>query len=135
MFSAYWLSISEINLPKTVERSSENINGFLAKDAAIILTGLGRCSATCCCKFVSKNLFFVNRTSFIKNYLNVPKWNEMSLSFFLYAGFVLPVAIIAKCEEKIFLAQKNIMRKQVVKNNSPLKNGHLRMPLNRQLTS
>ena len=44
--------------------------------------------------------------------------NEMSSS----SGFVLPVAIIAKCEEKIFLAQKNIIwRKQVAKKKSPLK--------------
>ena len=57
MFSAYWLSISEINLPKTVERTSENKNVFLAKDAAIVLTGSAPFSATCCCKFVSENLF------------------------------------------------------------------------------
>ena len=36
MFSAYWLLIFKINLPKTVERTSENKNGFLAKDAAIV---------------------------------------------------------------------------------------------------
>ena len=34
MFSAYWLSISEINLPKSVEWTSENKNVFLANDAA-----------------------------------------------------------------------------------------------------
>ena len=45
MFSAYWLSIFEINLPKTVESTSENKNGFLAKDAAIVLTGSARCVA------------------------------------------------------------------------------------------
>ena len=61
MFSAYWLSISEINLPKTVERTSENKNGFLAKDAAIVLTGSARFSATCCCKFVSENIFLGTR--------------------------------------------------------------------------
>ena len=34
------------------------------------------------------------------------------------SGFALPVAIIAKCEEKIFLAQKNIIwRKKVAKKN------------------
>ena len=34
------------------------------------------------------------------------------------AGFALPVAIIAKCEEKIFLAQKNIIwPKKVAKKN------------------
>ena len=57
MFSAYWLSTSEINLPKTVDRTSENKNGFLAKDAAIVLTGSVRLSATCCSKLVSENLF------------------------------------------------------------------------------
>ena len=36
MFSARWLSISEINITKTVERTSENKNGFLAKDTAIV---------------------------------------------------------------------------------------------------
>ena len=61
MFSAYWLSISKINLPKTVERTSENKNGFLAKDAAIVLTGSARFSATCCCKFVSENIFLGTR--------------------------------------------------------------------------
>ena len=51
-------------------------------------------------------------------------------------GFALPVAIIAKCEEKIFLAQKTSFGENTWrKNNSPLKNRHLRMPLNRQLTS
>ena len=57
MFSAYWLLISELNLRKTVERPLENKNGFLAKDAAIVLTGSARFPATCCCKYVSKNLF------------------------------------------------------------------------------
>ena len=34
----------------------------------------------------------------------------------LKAGVALPIAIVAKCEEKIFLAQKNmIWRKQVAK--------------------
>ena len=34
------------------------------------------------------------------------------------AGFALPVAIIAKCKEKIFLAQKNVIwRKQMAKKN------------------
>ena len=56
-FLRIWLSISEINLPRTVERTSENKNGFLAKDAAIILTGSVQFSAMCCCKCVSKNLF------------------------------------------------------------------------------
>ena len=37
-------------------------------------------------------------------------------------GFALLVAIIAKCEEKIFLTQKNIIwRKQLAKKKSPLK--------------
>ena len=64
MFSAYWLSISEINLPKTVERTSENKNGFLTKDAAIVLNGSAGFSATCCCKFVSENLFSGTRLPF-----------------------------------------------------------------------
>ena len=35
---------------------------------------------------------------------------------YVNTGFGLPVAIIAKCEEKIFLAQKNIFQqKQVAK--------------------
>ena len=57
MFSAYWLSISELNLLKTVEKTKENKNVFLAKDTAIVLTGSARFLATCCCKFVSGNLF------------------------------------------------------------------------------
>ena len=47
----------ELNLPKTVGRTSENKKGFLAKDAAIVLTGSARFSATCYCKYVSRNLF------------------------------------------------------------------------------
>ena len=57
MFSAYWPSISEISLPKTVVRTSENKNVFLANDATMVLTGSARFSATCCCKYVSENLF------------------------------------------------------------------------------
>ena len=57
MFSAYWLSTSKINLPKTVDRTSENKNGFLAKDAAIVLTGSVRLSVMCFSKLVSENLF------------------------------------------------------------------------------
>ena len=39
-----------------------------------------------------------------------------------HPGFALPVAIVAKCEEKIFLAQKNfIWQKQLAKKNSPPK--------------
>ena len=77
MFSAYRLSISEINLLKTVERTSENKNGFLAKDAAIVLTGSARFSATCCCKYVSENLFSGTRLPVKINYPNVPRCNEM----------------------------------------------------------
>ena len=73
MFSAYWLSISEINLPKTVERTSENKNVLLVKDAAIVLTVSARFSATCCCKFVSENLF--SKPDFLKKKL--PKCIEM----------------------------------------------------------
>ena len=37
-----------------------------------------------------------------------------------FPGFALPVATVPKCEEEIFLAQKNfIWRKQVAKKNSP----------------
>ena len=37
-------------------------------------------------------------------------------------GFALPIAIVAKCEEKLFLARKNMTwRKQVAKKNSPHK--------------
>ena len=44
------------------------------------------------------------------------------LAVIMLPGLALPVAIIAKCEEKIFLAQKNfIWRKQMAKKNSPLK--------------
>ena len=81
MFSAYWLSISEINLPKTVERTSENKYGFLAKGIAIVLTGSARCSATCCCKYVSENLFSGTRLPVKKTtrmYRDATKWNEMS---------------------------------------------------------
>ena len=39
-----------------------------------------------------------------------------------WAGFALPIAIVAKCEEKTYLAQKNfILQKQVEKKNSPHK--------------
>ena len=81
MFSAYWLSISEINLSKTVERTSENKNGFPAKDAAIVLTGSARFSATCCCKYVSENLFSGTRLPVKSKYPNVPM--ERSESHFL----------------------------------------------------
>ena len=65
----------------TVERTSENKNGFLAKDAAIVLTGSTRFSATCCCKYVSENLFSgtrlpVNKTT--RMYRDATKWNELS---------------------------------------------------------
>ena len=76
--------MSEINLPKTVERSSENQNGFLAKDTAIVLTGLAGFSATCCCKFVSENLFSGTRLPYKKTtrmYLDGTKLNEMSHTF------------------------------------------------------
>ena len=33
----------------------------------------------------------------------------VNYQFSVYAGFALPVAIIAKCEEKIFLAQKKTL--------------------------
>ena len=40
----------------------------------------------------------------------------------LNPAFALPIAIVAKCEEKLFLAQKNmILQKQVAKKNSPHK--------------
>ena len=61
MFSAYLLSISEINIPKKVERTSENKNSFPANNAAIVLTGSARFLAKCCCKFVSENLLFGTR--------------------------------------------------------------------------
>ena len=55
------------------------------------------------------------------------------------SGFALPVAIVAKCEEEIFLAQKNfIWRKQVAKKILLPKNRHhlgCFMSFNRQLTS
>ena len=57
MFSAYWLSIFERNIPKIVERTSENKKGFLVKDAAIVLNDTYIFSSTCCCKFVRENLF------------------------------------------------------------------------------
>ena len=55
----FCILISEINLPKTVERTYRN--GFLSKDAAIVLTDSVRFSARCCCKFVSENLFLGTR--------------------------------------------------------------------------
>ena len=66
-----------VNLPKTVERTSENKNGFLAKDAAIVLTVSARFSATCCCKYVSEKLFSGTRFPVKKNYPNVPRCKEM----------------------------------------------------------
>ena len=38
-----------------------------------------------------------------------------------WAGFALPVAIIAKCEEKIFLAEKTLFGKNEWRKKSPLK--------------
>ena len=59
------------------------------------------------------------------------KW---ALSALYLPGFALPVAIVAKCEEKIFLAQKNfIWRNKWRKKFSSQKIGT--MSLNRQLTS
>ena len=49
-----------------VDRTSENKNGFLAKDAAIVLVGSAQLSATCCCKFVSENLFSGTLLPFVK---------------------------------------------------------------------
>ena len=52
--------------------------------------------------------------------LTLPLIQEEQLS--VTSGFALPIAIVAKCEEKIFLAQKNmIWQKQVAKKNSPHK--------------
>ena len=85
MFSAYCLSISKINLPKTVERTSENKNAFLVKDAAIVLTGSAQFSATCCCKYVSENLFSEARLPVKKKttrtYRDATKWNKLSHTF------------------------------------------------------
>ena len=61
----------------------------------------------------------------------------------LKSRFTIPFAIVAKCEDKIFLAQKiSFGEKQVAKKNLLQKNRHLHitdlgyfMPLNRQLTS
>ena len=70
-----------------------------------------------------------------------------SLSAYMFyptssAGFALPVAIVAKCEEKMFLAQKISFSENEWQKKILLKNQHLNitnfgyfMPLNRQLTS
>ena len=57
MFSAYLRSISEINIFKTDQRTWGNNIVFLPKEAAIILTGLLRFSATCCLILFSKKHF------------------------------------------------------------------------------
>ena len=46
----------------------------------------------------------------------------MTLLIVSYLFLLLPVAIVAKCEEKMFMAQKNIVwQKPVAKTNSPPK--------------
>ena len=57
MFSAYLRSISEINIFKTDQRTWGNNIVFLPKEAAIILTGSLRFSATCCLILFSKTTF------------------------------------------------------------------------------
>ena len=48
-------------------------------------------------------------------------WYKLN-SLHTHSGFALTIAIVAKCEEKLFLAQKNIIwRKQVAKKNLPIK--------------
>ena len=53
---------------QTVETTSENKKGFLAKDTAIVLTGLARFSATCAVNLLAK-IYFRDLTSFIKKLL------------------------------------------------------------------
>ena len=81
MFSAYLRSISEINIFKTDQRTWGNNIVFLLKEAAIILTGSLRFSATCCLILFSKKTFSRNPTYFIQEYPNETKWNEMSRAF------------------------------------------------------
>ena len=57
MFTAYLRSISEINIFKTDQRTRGNNIVFLPKEAAIILTGSLRFSATCCLILFSKKHF------------------------------------------------------------------------------
>ena len=57
MFSAYLWLISMINFFKTAQRTLGNNIIFLLKDAAIILTGLLRFSATCCLILFSTKYF------------------------------------------------------------------------------
>ena len=57
MFSAYLRSISEINIFKTDQRTWGNNIVFLSKEAAIILNGSLRFSATCCLILFSKKTF------------------------------------------------------------------------------
>ena len=76
MFSAYLRSISKINIFKTDQRTWGNNIVFLPKEAAIILTGSLRFSATCCLILFSKKNIFENPTYFIEEYPNVPRWNE-----------------------------------------------------------
>ena len=57
MFSAYLRSITEINIFKTDQRTWGNNIVFLPKEAAIILTGSLRFSATCCLILFSKKTF------------------------------------------------------------------------------
>ena len=57
MFSAYLQSISEINIFKTDQRTWSNNIVFLPKEAAILLTGPLRFSATCCLILFIKKTF------------------------------------------------------------------------------
>ena len=84
MFSAYLRSISEINIFKTDQRTWGNNIVFLPKEAAIILTGSLRFSATCCLILFSKKTFSRTRLTLqksIRMYRDETKWNEMSRAF------------------------------------------------------
>ena len=77
LFSAYLRSISEINIFKTDQRTWGNNIVFLPKEAAIILTGSLRFSATCWLILFSKKNIFENPTYFIEEHPNISRWNEM----------------------------------------------------------
>ena len=74
MFSAYLRSISEINIFKTDQRTWGNNIIFLPKEAAIILTGSLRFSATCCLILFSRKT--LSRTRLLL-YRRVSECTEM----------------------------------------------------------
>ena len=62
---------------KTVERTSENKNGFLAKDAAIVRTGSADFRPHVAVNLLAKIYFQEPHFLYKTNYTDVPRCNEM----------------------------------------------------------